>query len=173
MKTSGLVFASGTLFLCLSANAQWSELPTDGTWSQFVVGEVDDVWRSPLDLEPLTFTLTSSSSFTLRVVDLGFAGDAVQVLSGATSLGTTASVPVDDTVFAFTADEALASPSVWSQGQWVLGPGSYTFSGFATASPFGGANWAISALAVPEAASWAMLLAGLGLVGALGRRRAA
>lgn len=161
------------LLLVVPASAVASSLAADGDWSEFLVGGSGDVWRSPLDLEPISFALEASSPFVLRVVDLGFAGDTVQVFSGATLLGTTAPVAVDDTVFAFTADEALASPSVWSQGQWLLDPGSYTFSGFATASPFGGANWAISALAVPEVASWAMLLAGLGVVGALARGRAA
>lgn len=165
-----------------TASAAPVALTTDGTWFDFVVGDVGDAWRSPLDGDPISFTLTSSTAFTLRLVDIGFAGDQVEVLAnGSTLLGSTSSVAVDDTVFAFTADEATAEPSVWSFGSWLLAAGTYTFTGTATASPFGSASWAISALAVPdtgggggdvpEPASWALALGALALASRSVRRR--
>lgn len=164
--------------LCLSSATAGPVLLTiDGAWFDFSVGDVGDVWRSPLDGYPITFTLTSGSAFTLRLVDIGFSGDRVEVLSGGTTLlGTTASVPIDDTVFAFTPDEAFAAPGTWSQGSWSLGAGSYSFTGTATASPFGGGAWAISAVAggthvVPEPGSLALVLGALALAAATTRRR--
>ena len=157
-----------------SASAAPVALTADGTWFDFVVGDVGDAWRSPLDGDPISFTLTSASTFTLRVVDVGFAGDRVDVLLGGSSvLGTTADVPVDDSVFAFTPDEAFAAPGTWSQGTWALAAGTYSFTGTATASPFGGGAWAISALAapIPEPGIWSLMLGGLALVAATARRR--
>ena len=179
MKFCKRTWVAAAAVLCLSsATAGPVVITTDGTWFDFSVGDVGDVWRSPLDGDPITFTLTSASAFTLRLVDVGFAGDRVEVLSGgATVLGTTDIVPVDDTVFAFTPDEAFAAPGTWSQGTWMLGAGTYSFTGSATASPFGGGSWAISALAdvtptIPEPGTWALvLISGLALVAATPRRR--
>lgn len=155
-----------------TASAATSALTTDGTWFEFLVGETGDVWRSTLDGDPITFTLTSASPFTLRLVDVGFAGDRVEVVAGgSTVLGTTGAVAADDTLFAFTPDEAFAAPGTWSQGTWLLAAGSYSFSGTATASPFGSAAWAISAVAVPEPATWAMALGGLAWTAAVAARR--
>lgn len=160
-----------------SAGAAPVALTADGTWFEFVVGDVGDTWRSPLDGDPITFTLTSAAAFTLRLVDVGFAGDRVEVVSGGSSvLGTTSDVAVDDFVYAITADEAFAAPGTWSQGSWLLSAGTYEFSGSAFASPFGGASWWISALAepvtgVPEPSSVALVLGSLGLLAATRKRR--
>ena len=179
MKFRKPKWAAIAAVLCISnANAGPIALTLDGAWFDFAVGGVGGVWLSPLNGDPITFTLTSAYAFTLRLVDVGFAGDRVEVLSGgATVLGTTDIVPVDDTVFAFTPDEAFAAPGTWSQGTWLLGAGTYSFTGSATASPFGGGSWAISALAdvtstIPEPGTWALvLISGLALVAATPRRR--
>jgi len=152
-------------------------MTSDGTWFDFAVGDVGDVWRSALNGDPITFTLTSASAFTLRLVDVGFAGDRVEVVSGGTTLlGATSNVPVDDTVFAFTPDEAFANASIWSRGSWFLTAGTYSFSGSATASPLGGSGWAISALAdstptIPEPGTWGLVLGSLAMLAATKRRR--
>jgi len=168
--------------ICASAcvSPSWSApvaLTLDGTWFDFAVGDVGDVWRSPLDGNAITFTLTSASAFTLRVVDVGFAGDRVEVVSGGTTvLGSTSSVPVDALVFALTPDDAFADPTIWSQGSWLLSAGTYSFTGSATVSPFGGGAWAISALAdgtptIPEPGTWGLVLGSLALLAATARRR--
>jgi PEP-CTERM motif len=147
------------------------DLTADGTWFEFGVGDVGDTWRSVLDGDPLTFAFTSTQDFELRVVDVGFAGDRVEVFSNATSFGLTSSVPIDDTVFAFSAPEGFASPAVWSQRVLQFGPGSYVFSGTAANSPYGGATFGISAFAVPEPSQTLLMLSGLGLLGAMMHRR--
>jgi PEP-CTERM motif len=163
------VVAAGALG---TASAAPVALTTDGTWFDFLVGDVGDAWRSPLDGDAISFTLTSASAFTLRLIDIGFAGDRVDVtVNGSTLLGGTTEVALDDTVFAFTADDALAAPAVWSTGSWLLAAGSYTFTGTSIASPFGAAAWAISATAVPdgggggdvpEPGTWPLALGALG-----------
>jgi hypothetical protein len=161
-----------------TARAAPVNLTLDGAWFEFAVGGVGDVWRSPLDGLPLTFSVSSATAFTLRVVDVGFAGDQLEVVSDGTSvLGSTSTVLADDSVFAFAPDDAFAAPGTWSQGVWLLGPGTYTFNGAATASPFGGGAWAISALAggpsaaIPEPRTWGLVLGALAIAGATARRR--
>lgn len=180
MRLCKRIAVAAAAALCVTAaTAAPVALTTNGAWFEFAVGGLGDVWRSPLDGTSVTFTLTSAAAFTLRVVDVGFAGDRTEVLSGGTAvLGTTADVPVDDTVFAFTPDEAFAFPGTWSQGTWQLGAGTYSFSGSASASPFGGGAWAISALAsapppgLPTPSTWALvLISGLALAAATPRRR--
>lgn len=171
------MFAMASALHLSMATAGVVTLQLDGLWSDFAVGAVGDVWRSPLGGEAITFSVTSASAFTLRVVDVGFAGDQVQVVSGGNQvLGMTSSVPVDDTVFAFTPDEAFLSPGTWGQGRWSLAAGNYTFGGTATESPFGGAAWAISALAdtsnnVPEPGGMVLALTSLALLAATARKR--
>ena len=58
----------------------------------------------------------------------------------------------------------------WSTGEFILGPGSYIVSGSVIVSPFGSGAGAIELGAVPEPATWAMMLAGFGGLGAVLRR---
>ena len=67
-------------------------------------------------------------------------------------------------------DAAFASP-LFSHGSYVLGPGTYSVSANVVLSPYGGGGGGgggaqlVSGGAVPETATWALMLGGFGLVG--------
>ncbi|MCU7370610.1 PEP-CTERM sorting domain-containing protein [Paucibacter sp. O1-1] len=153
-----------------TAQAASFTLTPDGAWFEFLLAEGQSSWLDQA-AEPASFSFSSANPFVLRVVDFFLPGDSTQVLSNGVLLGATPTVAFDDSQFADTPDAALGNP-VWSQASWVLGPGSYTFTGLPGTLPTGSANLAISVTAVPEPASAAMLLAGLlGVVGMARRRR--
>ena len=170
MKPVRALIAASLAALALNAHAV--DVPTDGSWVEF---DFDAQGSSLYDLisNDTTFTFTVSQNSVLRIVDAGFSGDRFSIT--VSSLGTTlTSAPVaqdvsEDPVF----DAAtLWADSRFSKGSWALGAGTYTVTGVATASPFEGGFGYLSVTAVPEPESFAMLLAGLGLVGAIARRRA-
>ena len=144
-------------------------VPTDGNWVQF---DFEQAGSSLYDLETLTtsFTFNLSQAGILRAVDLGFSGDQFNIIANGVSLGLT-STPV-----AAGEEQQFDAPSTWndarwSKGSWNLAAGTYTITGIATLSPYDGGYGAMSVVAVPEPESWAMLLAGLGMLGAIARRR--
>jgi hypothetical protein len=113
----------------------------------------------------------------LTVVDAGFAGDTFTITDSGSVIGTTSSVPAGQPVGATVLDddEALANPA-YSRGVFTLAPGSYSISGSLLQSVFGdagatsgGVRLAVSA--IPEPADTTLLLAGLGVVGLMARRR--
>lgn len=170
-----------------------------GEWQQFNVSEIDSLgfgveW---IDFSnsttegfgtPLTFTFTIGAgqigSFT--VVDGAFGGDTFRVTDFGSVIGTTSAVPATDYASApdlgYDFGAALAHPA-FSQGVISFGAGSYRISGLLDQSVMldglplnatvGAVRLTVSAvpLPVPEPSSYAMLIAGLGLVGALARRR--
>jgi hypothetical protein len=152
-------------------NAHAATVATDGSWTEF---DFDAVGSSLYDLASLdtSFTFTLSQASILRVVDGGFSGDQFSIFANGSALGLT-SAPVaqgalEDPVF----DAAAAwSDTRFSHGSWNLAAGSYTITGTAAISPFDAGIGYMSITAVPEADSYAMLLAGLGLMGVIARRR--
>lgn len=152
-----------------TAHAATFSLTPDGAWFDFLLIDGEPSW---LDIEgaPASFTFTSSTSFSLRVVDYFMPGDSAAVYANGVLLGATPSVIPDDASFADTPDAALGN-AAWSQGTWALGPGSYTFTGLPGDLPTGSAWMALSVTAVPEASSLAMLLAGLTSLPAIAHRR--
>lgn len=170
--------------------------PGYGAWSQFDVndsdaqdastGWIDDAnSRSAGFGTPLwfTFTLGAGQVGTLTVVDAGFAGDTYQLTNlgnvfGSTSPVASATYPnVTDVGNNF--DAALANPA-FSQGVFTLGAGTYRLSGglaqsvmAADASNLNASVGAVSltVAAIPEPSTYALLLAGLGVIGLLTRRR--
>lgn len=150
-------------------------LSPDGLWSEFVFTDAGNPWLDPNSSEEIQFTLSSTRSFSLRVVDVGFAGDRVTVYANGSLLGPTSTVAADDALFVFSADESFGDAR-WSQGIWTLPAGTYTFTGFGDAAPLGASAFAISALVdpatnLPLPATTAMALAGLLALAASRRRR--
>jgi hypothetical protein len=155
----------------LSLNAHAVTVPTDGSWIQF---DFDSAGSSLYDLSTLDtgFTFTLSQSSILSVVDLGFSGDRFNIFANGVSLGLT-SAPVaqaanEDPIFDI---PTALNDNRFSKGNWNLAKGNYTITGIAKDSPFDGGYGALSVVAVPEPESWALLLAGLGIVGTIARRR--
>lgn len=151
-------------------NAHAVSIATDGSWSEF---DFDGQGSSLYDLNTLdtefSFTLTQNS--LLRVIDAGFSGDRFEIRANGSLLGLT-STPVtqdfsEEPIFDI---NTLLSDSRFSKGSWNLAAGSYTITGLATHSMGSGLGY-MSIAAVPEPESFAMLLAGLGLIGAIARRR--
>jgi hypothetical protein len=160
-----------------------------GGWYQFYFGAPDfgnagfqDAVGNPLDF---SFTLTKST--ILRIVDGGFSGDQFDVSVNGVDKGLT-STPVfaaaDVEYGPFSDDHecfscAFFDPAYntdFSHGAYLLGPGTYDVTGAATLSPFFSGAAGISLGAVPEPATWAMMLTGFFGLGAalrLGRRRQA
>lgn len=154
----------------LSINAFAVDVPTDGTWTEFDFGATGTSW---FDINTLSsdFSFNISQNAVLQVVDLGLAGDRFEVFANGASLGQTSAVPVSSAE-TFDPASALADPS-FSRGSWTLSAGNYTITGTATASPYDGGYAALSVTPVPEPESYALILAGLGLVGFAARRRRA
>ena len=127
----------------------------------------------------LSFSFVLNAPTFLRVIDAGFAGDRFNVAidngSVITSLATGLAVNSFPTSTG-NYDIAWAN-SDYSRLSTLLAPGSYIVSGDLLAAGGGGAplnvtTGALMLTPVPEPGTWAMLFAGLGLLGSIIRRRA-
>jgi hypothetical protein len=156
---------------------------TDNAWHEFDV-DVDQAgsanWEDYNDFSTLTFTFTLTEASYLRVVDAGFAGDTYNFVLNGNSYSTSA-VPQTDYVSALNAgldyDAAWADSANFSRSELLLTAGAYTLTGTLNQSilidnaPLNATVGAVQIAAVPEESTFAMLLAGLGLM-AFARRRA-
>ena len=189
--------AAALLGACIASTSQATvvALAADGQWNSFNVSDIDSQtfgveWIDNADSlsadfgSRLDFSFTIAAGFTgtLTVVDAGFAGDTFSVTNFGAALGNTSLVPpqsVDSAVdIGVDFDAALAHPS-FSHGVFTLAAGDYRISGMLAQSvSFDGAalNSTIGALnltvtAVPEASTWGLMAAGLGLLAVVSRRR--
>ena len=118
------------------------------------------------------FTLASGG--TLLVLDGFESVDQFQISDLGSIIGTTSS-PVSGSSCGSDITCALNDPN-FSRATFALGAGSHSITGTALQSPLlGGAGFFfISAAAVPEPSTWAMMLVGFGAIGfSLRRRRSA
>lgn len=162
------VFLATALALA-AVPAQAVTLVLDSGWQN------DSVQSSgvPSDNSPWSFTLTSSAFF--RVTDAFTTGDIYSIVDSSNVILASTS---------FTTDGALVpayfgvawNDIAFSRLSLLLAPGSYAFlisGNCASGCPagFGVRLDSVPVSGVPETATWAMLIAGFGLVGATMRRR--
>jgi hypothetical protein len=150
-------------------------LTLNGGWDAFYFGgTTPDTFNYFQDINgnALDFTFTLTSSAMLTVADGWWDGDQFTITNNGVSIGNT-STPVFDGAYVGDNWYAGLKDPEFSSRSWVLGPGTYDISGVAIQSPFGYGEGGIALGAVPEPATWALLILGLGMIGFAARRRAA
>lgn len=160
----------GSLF---AANAQAATLVVDGGWSKFYFGGPGSSIYEP-GTGDLSYDFVLGDAATLKVTDAFDSGDVFQIFDNGVSLFTTGAFDLGGPTSS-DADTAFAG-TTYSHGFIVLSAGSHSITGIATASPTGSGGSYIELTkggAVPEPATWAMMIAGFGMVGCMARRRGA
>jgi hypothetical protein len=171
----GLLTASALITLTGTAARADAIVPiTDGGgWNEFFFlapgSNLQTLGGATIDF---TFTLTHPD--VLRITDGFQGGDQFDLMINSVDKGPTSASVLG---FAGTAGScwtcAYYNPTygdAYTHGAYVLGPGSYVVTGIALQSPqFDGAG-ALALGAIPEPATWAMMLAGFLGLGAVMRR---
>ena len=158
---SALAGAALAALTALPSAAATAVTPNSG-WVVFNFGEVGSSFSN----EPFTFTLTKAGA--LKVTDAFAIGDQFEIFDFGASMGLT-STPSDDGTNAGSDYDLAYGDARWSSGMWVLGPGSYSITGLAVLSPYGGGDGALMVSQVPLPAAGLMLM--VGLAGLAGLRR--
>ena len=115
------------------------------------------------------WTVDLTSPGELIVTDLEASGDQFTLYNNGVLLGTT-SVPTDGTYVGYDISSVLSNP-VFSHGTFALPTGLDTITGNLPDLTVGEGDFAFAVTGVPEPATWAMTIAGMGLMGAMLRRR--
>lgn len=161
-----------TAALCAEADTV-SQIST-ADWSSFYFAGSGSAWLDDYAFNApgiLSFSITLSGPAMLKVTDAGLSGDVFEVFDNGASLGyTSLPTPGGSADSGGDFDLALAGDE-WSHGQWLLAAGSHLITGVASVSAYGAGVGGVQISAVPEPASLALLLGGLGLLGATARRR--
>jgi hypothetical protein len=182
-----LLVTSLALGLTAQAQATTQSLAADGQWQEFNVSDYDALSHGKewIDFNntndagfgsALSFNFTIANGYvgTLTVVDGGFSGDQFQILNNGVTFGQTSATTAmgSDSSMNFAANLANAD---YSHGTYLLGAGTYSITGnlLSTTQDFSATAGALKleVAPVPEPETYAMLLAGLGLMAAIGRRR--
>ena len=148
---------------------------TTGSWVGFCFGGADSpasvgCQNDATQTSGNAFTFSLLTPMVLAVTDAFQFGDTFSVFEGATLLFSTPIVPVNAITGTSNPDIAFADPG-FSHGSILLGVGSHSIDIFADVSPFGGGGGYVSVGVIPEPEIYAMLAAGLGLMGYVARRR--
>jgi hypothetical protein len=167
------VLALGTaLVLAFAAPASAATLTVDGGWSLFGFGPTGSaIYDVATETSTYNFTLTENA--LLNVTDAFDFGDTFSFFNNGVALASTGTF--DSINYTNNADVAFAGTS-YAKFSVLLSAGSYSLTGIATASPQGQGGAfvqlaSVPAAAVPEPATWGMMLVGFGVVGAGMRRR--
>lgn len=183
LTTVSVALAFGASLAAMPAHAV--NLATNGSWAGFTTDDLQGplatplVWLDEVSYNPISFDFTVPTGYvaTLTVVDTGYSGETFKVTDNGNLLGQTGpAVDGSGGTSITNFDAALANPN-YSRISFTLGEGSHSISG-SLASTFSGINASTGGLKVtlapvPEPATFFSLLAGLALVGAVARRRAA
>jgi len=146
--------------------------PENGNWTVFFFGGVGSMIEDSSTGDAF-WTVTLATSGELHVTDAFVIGDQWDMFVDGVSIGITGSFNLGGSV---TSDPNVAfGGDDYSWLSFALAPGTYTITGTTFSSPVGGGGSFIRVVTtdavIPEPATWAMLIAGFGLVGAAARRR--
>ena len=168
------IAAAGMLVGATEAGATTNTISADGSWQSFFF---DGVVGSPFlddyafnDPSALSFSITLNGPAWLRVTDAGTPGDRFSISVDGVHLGNTGTPTGSSSNFTVDFDEAMAS-NAWSHGSWLLSAGTHVITGSVLEAPIGPGFGGLQVAAVPEPETWAMMVAGLGLVVAAAKRR--
>ena len=150
-------------------------LTSGGGWTEFSFGPAGSFIQDHNTGDTLDFTFTLTKPDVVRLTDGFQGGDQFEIFINNADAGpSSASTPG----FLFAGDCwtcAFYDPAYsagFTRASFDLGPGTYDIEGIAIQSPYGAGDGAISLGAVPEPATWAMMLTGFfGLGAALRRSR--
>lgn len=164
-------------FAALTGTAVKADVLTPGSgWDTFFYGlqapDPSDYFQDPSG-NPEDFTFTISQPTLFRVTDGFDDGDQFNITINGVDKGPTSTPTFDGTDVGTHWGSALNNP-LFSHAVYLLKAGTYTVTGIAIQSPFGAGEGAVALGAVPEPATWAMMITGfMGLGLAARRRRAA
>ncbi|MDP3855373.1 MAG: FxDxF family PEP-CTERM protein [Phenylobacterium sp.] len=166
IKLLGALLAAAAS-IAFAAPASAAVLIADTGWQSDQIDGID----TPSEQSAWTFTVSGTALF--RITDAFVTGDVFSLYDGATLLAkttfTTTAEPIDS--FGGTA----WSDTSYSRLSYLVGPGSYSFTitGDGAGGVPAGFGVRLDTSAVPEPATWAMMITGFGLVGGAMRRRVA
>jgi PEP-CTERM motif len=165
-----LLLASVVVALGATSTANAAAIIVGGGWTTVGFGAAGSALSIGGD-NVFTFTLPTPGK--LRITDAFLIGDVFRLTINGVVLGPT-SAPGTGANVGGNYDAAFAS-GYYSAGEYDLLAGNFSVTGQATVSPFGGGDGAlrVDLAAIPEPATWAMMIMGFGLVGGTLRSRKA